>query len=248
MNMRTILNNYPVKDLRTLLTHINMEKKISGIRLMKKEEIINLVEQYYNKPKFVNGSYEFKPKTINISTKSLLEVVKKDKKIKEKVIKEVVKDVVKETKKRGGKTTNKVVVEIKKEVKKVVEKKKPAPNKKAKEHIEKVVKEVVKKDNKLTKKKKLTKKELEFKKEIEEDNKKTKKRMEGEELLEKNKSLLIDTPTKLKYSGASKNKYDYLFHMLNGMSSIRDYTEVIKEIKKEILKIKKDKLKKIVKK
>ena len=146
MNMRTILNNYPVKDLRTLLTHINMEKKISGIRLMKKEEIINLVEQYYNKPKLVNGSYEFKPKTINISTKSLLEVVKKDKKIKEKVIKEVVKDVVKEAKKRGRKPTNKVVVEIKKEVKKVVEKKKPAPNKKAKEHIEKVVKEVVKEE------------------------------------------------------------------------------------------------------
>jgi hypothetical protein len=143
--MKDILYSYPVKELRTLLTHINMSKKIAGIRLMKKEEICKIIEEYYNKPKLVNGVYEFKPKSINIKTKSLAEVVKKQKEVKEKIVEKVSKDVVKEVKKRGRKPTKKEEVEIKKEVKKVVEKKKPAPNKKAKEHIEKVEKEVVEK-------------------------------------------------------------------------------------------------------
>ena len=154
--MENLLKEYSVKELRLLLTHINKKTKISGIRLMKKNEIINLIKSHYS-PKTVisNGEIRFTPLKMDIGDISLKEKKKKEKKekakpvkklkekVKEKVVEEVVKDVVKEVKKRGRPPKKQEVVEIKKEVKKVVEKKKPAPNKKAKEHIKKIEKEVI---------------------------------------------------------------------------------------------------------
>ena len=254
-DFKNFLRDYTVQSLRPLLTHINKEVKISGIRLMKKDIIIDKISELYSSNrKLSNGVIVLSPKSINIGNINLdvikekvrkeLYKVSSDKVVKKKVVKEVVKDVVKEATKKGIKPTKKEKVEIEKKVKDVVEKKKPAPNKKTKEHINKVEKKIIKK-------KKLTKKELEeieYKKKLVEYDKASKLRMEGEELLQKNKGLLEDIPTKMTYPNAPKNKYVYLWSMLKGSDSVRDYTGMLKDIKKEILKIKKDKLKKIVKK
>lgn len=252
-DFKNFLRDYTVQSLRPLLTHINKEVKISGIRLMKKDIIIDKISELYSSNrKLSNGVIILSPKSINVGNINLDVIKQKVKKevIKKKVIKEVVKDVVKQATKKGIKPTKKEKVKIEKKVKDVVEKKKPAPNKKIKEHINKVEKKVIKK-------KKLTKKELE---EIEWQKKKAegdivkKLNKEAEELLQKNKGLLKDTATKMTYPGSAKNKYDSLLNRLGNISgwygerTIRSYTDMIKYIKEEILKIKKDKLKKMIKK
>ena len=251
-DFKIFLKDYTVQSLRPLLTHINREVKISGIRLMKKDIIIEKISELYSSNrKLSNGVIILSPKSINVSNINLDVIKQKVQKevIKKKVIKEVVKDVVKQATKKGIKPTKKEKVIIEKKVKDVVEKKKPAPNKKIKEHINKVEKKIIKK-------KKLTKKELE---EIESKKKSVeatiinKLRKEGGELLEKNKGLLEATPTKMTYPGASKNKYVYLLSMLEsvdgwfGEKTIRSYNEMIKYLKEEILEIKKVE-KKVIKK
>lgn len=250
-DFKNFLRDYTVQSLRPLLTHINKEVKISGIRLMKKDIIIDKISELYSSNrKLSNGVIVLSPKSINIGNINLdvikekvrkeLYKVSSDKVVKKKVVKQVVKDVVKQATKKGIKPTKKEKVKIEKKVKDVVEKKTPAPNKKTKEHINKVEKKIIKK-------KKLTKKELE---EIEwqkfkiEADKKTKIRIEGEELLEKNKGLLKEIPTNRNYPGASKDRYDALWYLFKNMTSSKDLNEVLKDIKKEILKIKKAKLKK----
>tara|TARA_R110000803_G_scaffold4226_1_gene14438 strand:+ start:578 stop:1396 length:819 start_codon:yes stop_codon:yes gene_type:complete len=261
-DFNNFLRDYTVQELRPLLTHINKEAKISGIRLMKKDMIIDYILNLYSYERnYSSKTKEFRlyPSElvfdgINLKQKIKIkkvrkEVIKKEV-IKKKVVKEVVKDVVKQATKKGIKPTKKEKVIIEKKVKDVVEKKKPAPNKKIKEHINKVEKKIIKK-------KKLTKKELE---EIESKKKSVeaaiinKLRKEGGELLEKNKGLLEATPTKMTYPGAAKNKYVYLLSMLKsvdgwfGEKTIKSYNEMIKYLKEEILEIKKDKLKKMIKK
>ena len=200
-DFENFLKDYTVQELRPLLTHINKEAKIPGIRLMKKDMIINNIlglysyeRDYSSKTKqfrlypselIFDGIYlKEKIKKVKVKKEKIKKVQKEV--IKKKVVKQVVKDVVKQATKKGIKPTKKEKVIIEKKVKDVVEKKKPAPNKKIKEHINKVEKKVIKK-------KKLTKKELEeieWKKKYVESTEKTRIRMEGEELLEKYKDLL----------------------------------------------------------
>ena len=246
-DFKNFLRDYTVQSLRPLLTHINKEVKISGIRLMKKDIIIDKISELYSSNrKLSNGVIVLSPKSINVGNINLDVIKEKVQKevIKKKVVKEVVKDVVKQATKKGIKPTKKEKVIIEKKVKDVVEKKKPAPNKKIKEHINKVEKKIIKK-------KKLTKKELEEierkKKDIDEA-KADKLRMEGEELLQKNKGLLKSIPTNRNYPGGSQNRYQALWNLLSNMSSSSDFTGMLKRIKEEILKIKKDKLKKMIKK
>jgi len=240
-DFKNFLRDYTVQSLRPLLTHINKEVKISGIRLMKKDIIIEKISELYSSNrKLSNGVIVLSPKSINVGNINLDVIKEKVQKevIKKKVVKEVVKDVVKEATKKGIKPTKKEKVKIEKKVKDVVEKKKPAPNKKIKEHINKVEKKLTKKELE----------EIERKKKDVENAKANKLRREGEELLDKNKGLLEATPSNLTYPGASRNKYDALWYHLKRMSSSSDYNSAINRIKKEVLKIKKDKLKKIVKK
>lgn len=167
-DFKNFLRDYTVQSLRPLLTHINKEVKISGIRLMKKDIIIDKISELYSSNrKLSNGVIVLSPKSINVGNINLdvikekvrkeLYKVSSDKVVKKKVVKEVVKDVVKEATKKGIKPTKKEKVEIEKKVKDVVEKKKPAPNKKTKEHINKIEKKLTKKD-KIAKLKKIVKK------------------------------------------------------------------------------------------
>jgi hypothetical protein len=265
-DFKIFLKDYSVQSLRPLLTHINKEVKIAGIRLMKKDIIIDKISELYSSNrKLSNGVIILSPKSINVGNINLdvikqkvkkekvkKEKIKKVKKevIKKKVVKQVVKDVVKQASKKGIKPTKKDKVIIEKKVKDVVDKKKPAPNKKIKEHINKVEKKIIKK-------KKITKKELEeieYKKRKVEADIVKKLTKQGEELLQKNKGLLKDTPNYHKYPGASQNRFDALWNMFDSISgwygegTIRSYNSAINRIKEEILKIKKDKLKKMIKK
>ena len=253
-DFKIFLRDYSVQSLRPLLTHINKEVKIAGIRLMKKDIIIDKISELYSSNrKLSNGVIILSPKSINVGNINLdvikqkvkkekvkKEKIKKVKKevIKKKVVKQVVKDVVKQASKKGIKPTKKDKVIIEKKVKDVVNKKKPAPNKKIKEHINKVEKKLTKKELK----------EIEYEKFKIESTEKTRIRMEGEELLEKYKDLLKSIPTNRNYPGASRNRYDALWYLFKNMTKIRDLNEVLKDIKEEILKIKKDKLKKMIKK
>jgi hypothetical protein len=95
--MENLLKEYSVKELRLLLTHINKKTKISGIRLMKKNEIINLIKSHYSPNTVIsNGEIRFTPLKIDIGDISLKEKMKKE--VKKKIKKEVKKKIKKEEK------------------------------------------------------------------------------------------------------------------------------------------------------
>lgn len=202
--------------LRKMLGSVKraLNVKIGAISKMKKPELLNKITEL---------KYKWNPEKQQLTTDSMLRkksvvdlpprVVRKPKPLTQEKKVKLLKKIINDNDKKKALT------------------KKTAPKK------EEPKKEEPKKA--LTKKEE--KEELEFQKRFDEERKRNDINRVAQELVEKNKDLLINTPTNLSYKGSAQNKYKYLSNMVRSLDqdSIKNQYDLVKEVKEQISTIKK---------